>query len=348
MKIIYIFRPKGRGYSIERVFKPIIDFLSSKIKVTTNVTYSVDNKSTFKTLFANIIKFSILSSNRNKIFHITGEVSYCAPFMNKNNTVLTIHDTYTLHNSKAPWYARLFSYWFQFYFPLRHLKYITLISYFTKDDIIRYFPWAESKLVVINNPIDSNFKYVLKPFNANCPIILHVGTKANKNLLRVCEALKGVKCHLRIVGQITPEQREFLIKCNIDYSNVFNISDEEMIFEYENCDILSFPSLFEGFGMPIVEAQAVGRPIVTSNIEPMKSISGGSAVFVDPEDIVSIKHGFEVLINNELERNKCVYSGLENSKKYSQEEIARKYMDLYDYVESNLNKNSYKCTLLNL
>lgn len=335
MKIIYIIRPEGRAFSIERVFSPIINIVSNYAGVMTDVSHSLIKRNTLLTQIANIRRYRKLSQEK-QICHITCEVRYCVPFMNCNRTVLTTHDTATIHNPNLPWYARKLAYWLNFYFPLKFIKYHTCISEFTRQDLVKLFPWTEGKIRVIPDPIDPRFTYINKEFNESYPVILHVGTKENKNLIRVCQALKDVPCHLRIVGKLSSEQIMALQENDVDYSNVYGISDEQITQEYANCDIVSFPSLFEGFGMPIVEAQATGRPVVTSNREPMLSVAGTAANIVDPEDTESIRQGFISLINDSELRARLIEGGLKNVLKYTPESIAKQYFDLYKEVEQNM------------
>ena len=78
---------------------------------------------------------------------------------------------------------------------------------------------------------------------------------------------------------------------SIRYVYKCDLSNQEILDEYMNCDIVSFPSLYEGFGMPIIEGQAVGRVVFTSDLEPMKEIAGDAALLVDPYSIESIRNG---------------------------------------------------------
>ncbi len=120
-----------------------------------------------------------------------------------------------------------------------------------------------------------------------------------------------------------------LQQSNVEYSNVFNLSNKEVVKEYENCDIVNFPSLFEGFGMPIIEGQAVGRPVLTSNILPMKSVAGEGAVLVNPESVESIKNGYIKIITNENFRNNLVNKGVLNVKRFQLNTVTDLYLDLY-------------------
>ena len=103
-----------------------------------------------------------------------------------------------------------------------------------------------------------------------------------------------------------------------------------MAERYRQADVVVFASPYEGFGMPVVEAQATGRPVVTSNIEPMMWVAGAeSACFVDPFDPVSIRAGIERVIQDEPYRNKLTTNGLGNVKRYSIRQIAGQYIQVY-------------------
>ena len=122
---------------------------------------------------------------------------------------------------------------------------------------------------------------------------------------------------------------------NIVYENKCGLSDEEIINEYKNCDIVSFCSIFEGFGMPIIEANAVGRPVITSNISPMKEVAGGSALLVDPYNVDDIRSKMMCLLTDEKVRLRCIELGYENAKKYSQSNIVNQYLHIYSQLTNS-------------
>ena len=123
-----------------------------------------------------------------------------------------------------------------------------------------------------------------------------------------------------------------MANANIEYSNVFDLSNEDVVNEYKNCDIVNFPSLFEGFGMPIVEGQAVGRPVVTSNISPMNEVAGAGAIRVDPTDVNAIKKAYLKVISDEDFRNNVINKGLENVQQYRLQTVAGRYIELYNEI----------------
>lgn len=326
MNIIYIFRYPSKERSIERVFDPIMKRMKEMgHEVQADFAYSC--RFWPWAMIKNMLHFARLS--RENICHITGDVQYVACFMKPENTVLTIHDLVSLHNEKTPWWFRWLVYWLWYYIPLKRLKYITCISEMTRQDILSYFPWVEDKIQVICDPVGDEFQPTPMPANNIVPQILHIGTRSNKNLCRVIEAMNGLDASLRIVGRLDEKQEAMLNNSNIQYSNAFHLSDEDIVHEYQLCNIVSFPSLFEGFGLPIIEAQAIGRPVVTSNREPMKSVAADGCILVNPESVKSIHEGFKrLLINNNLQQQ-CIDKGYENAKKYSSVTIASAYEKIY-------------------
>ena len=331
MKVEFIYRPVSEMVSIEKCFNSVIHNISKENDVQASKSFVKRLPFWPLTVIYNIIRFAVRSYS-NKIFHITGDIQYVGCLMNPNNTVMTIHDCVVLRNDSAGLLYKKIVYYLWYYLPLKRLKYICCISEETKKDLIHFFPWVNN-LIIVPSPVSDDFKYNEHIFNKDCPVILHVGTRENKNLIRVIQALSGIKCRLRIIGRLSDEQLTALIENKIDYSNDFNITDEQLVKEYNDSDIVSFPSLFEGFGLPIVEAQIVGRPVVTSNIEPMRSIGQG-AILVDPMSTDSIREGFYKVIEKKEIREKCISDGLKNSQKYTGEKIASMYFDLYKEIIS--------------
>ena len=265
---------------------------------------------------------------RTKINHITGQIHYCALLLPSKRTIVTVHDVGMSRNGIKKALLKLF--WF--YLPLSHVRYITCISYTTRRELLALYPSLEDKIRVIYNPVNIRFQYIQKEFDRHLPVVLHIGTRPNKNLERVIQALRGIHCQLRIIGKLTQLQMKLLHDCSITYSNAFKLTDAEIVEEYKNCDIVSFPSLYEGFGMPIIEGQATGRVVLTSNIDPMKEIANDSALLVDPFDVESIHGGFYQLIENEELRKSLISRGLHNVARFQPSVIAEKYLQLYDQI----------------
>jgi glycosyltransferase involved in cell wall biosynthesis len=190
-------------------------------------------------------------------------------------------------------------------------------------------------LVVIHNPIDPAYQFSPKIFNVEKPVILHIGTGRNKNLRRTIEALKDIPCHLRIIGKLSEEIVSVLTEYKIEYSNAFQLSDEEIRQEYKNCDIVNFPSEYEGFGMPVIEGQKTGRIVITSAIEPLLEVGKDGAYFVNPLDINSLRDGYLKVISDKNLRDELIEKGLRNVERFSVETIAKQYLKVYEELEKN-------------
>lgn len=320
-----IFRMKNADYSIEKVFKPLQPIFDKHFVVDDCYVpyYKVS-------LWSIISNMWFAFCHRKDINHITGVMHYCALLLPKKNTIITIHDI----NLPGAGLKRKILMWLFVQLPVKRAKYITCITEATKRELLDECPKASDKVLVIYNPISPELKYSKKEFDAENPRILHIGTRANKNLERVIEALNGVNCCLVIVGQLSNIQKSLLKANHINYINKFRLTDQEILSEYVSCDIVSFPSLYEGFGMPIIEGQAIGRPVLTSHLAPMTEISGDAVLYVDPKSVNSIRQGFLEIIRNESLRKDIVANGLNNVKRFDAGVIAEKYMALYNIILS--------------
>ena len=216
---------------------------------------------------------------------------------------------------------------------LKRAAHIVFISEYSKKEVLDIIDLPMNKVSVIPDPVSPNFYYSEKDFNCDCPIILHIGTNKRKNLHNTIRALNGIVCHLRIVGRLNEETIKLLNEYNIDYSNVYNLEEQDIIREYQNADIINFPSLYEGFGMPIIEGQTIGRVVVTSDMSPMKDVAGNGAMLVNPYLVESIRNAYFRIINDNFLRNKIIEEGKINASKYSVKIIANQYVNIYKTVE---------------
>jgi len=116
----------------------------------------------------------------------------------------------------------------------------------------------------------------------------------------------------------------------VEFENFVGLDHAAVFAQYVNADIISFPSTYEGFGMPILEGQAVGRPILTSDLEPMRSVAGpGGAALVDPRSVAAIREGFAQLIADGALRARLVAAGRQNCRHFTLEAVASRYLALY-------------------
>lgn len=272
------------------------------------------------------IVFQEISPDKNVIYHITGDVHYCTLLLRNKKVIVTVHDLGRYFVLKGM-HKRL--YWILRIFPLRFAKKVVCISNATVNEVNLAIKLPKSRITTIPDEVGEEFQYSEKIFNSDRPTILHIGTRPHKNLTRTVEALKGIKCQLRIVGMVEDSDVKTMDENGIDYSIVHNLSDEQLLQEYKNADIINFPSLHEGFGMPIIEGQAIGRLVITSDIEPMKSVAGDGAILCNPYDVQSIREAYLKGITDCDYRGRIIKAGIENVKKYRLERITKQYFELY-------------------
>lgn len=273
--------------------------------------------------------YSYSRRNRSCVNHITGHINYVS-LATGRRTILTVHDIGSALKGNSIHRLLIKLVWF--WLPALMVKKITVISDFSKMELSKLIPFAKNKIAVIHNPVNSALQYSPKDLKGSNPLVLHIGTKSNKNLERTIKALETIKCRLLVIGALSEEQVELLKECKIDYTNRKYIPFLEIKAAYEECDLVSFVSLYEGFGMPVIEAQAVGRPVLASAIEPITEVAGGAACFVNPYNVDEIRQGVLKIINDEDFRNNLVLKGQENVKRFQLREIADQYLELYKEV----------------
>jgi len=224
-------------------------------------------------------------------------------------------------------------FWLLWYWlPEKRCTAIVAISEATKEQILHHLSCDEKKITIIHDNVSEEFKPAPKPFNQRRPRLLQIGTKTNKNLERIAEALTGLSCKLVIIGKLSDTQILNLQRYGISYENYVGLSRQELVEQYCLCDMLLFVSIYEGFGLPIVEANAVGRPMVTSNCWSMPEVADDAACLVDPFDVTSIRAGILRVIDDSAYREHLVISGFENVKRFRIEKIAAQYTELYRRV----------------
>lgn len=324
VKLAFVERKASSFVSIERVFRHVNDALDDSFD-TSFVQLPFDNS-----LFGLIKNLLFFKRPQADLFHVTGHCHYIALRLPGDRTVLTVHDLFFMNNRTGlrRWILKkLYLDW-----PLKRAKYVTAISDATKVEIAKYLPDVAEQIVVIENPLDPQFEFSPKEFNAEKPEILQLGTVVNKNVPRLIRALSGLSCRLTLVGKLDEEIASALDGSDIEYRTIDRLTDHELIDAYENADIVSFCSTYEGFGLPIIEAQAVGRVVVTSNLSPMKEVAGDGAELVDPFDEASIRAGFERVIGDSSHRNDLIESGRSNVARFSAKHAAEAYSAIYEQV----------------
>lgn len=323
VRVLYIYRNGRMGYSIGRVFKTVELWMRSRADVA-SVELPVPRYSLAGMCRNVAAALRAVRAFPDAIVHLTGTEHYLLPFLPRNRTVVTVHDIGSaLEGLQGLRLAAKRLLWLR---TLRLARIVTFISPAACDETLALVALSAERICVIPNAVGVGFVPRPRKLNFLTPIILQLGTKVNKNLVNTACALRGFPCRLRIVGRLDAQQLAALRANDITYDNVCDLSDEQIEEEYYGCDVVNFPSLYEGFGMPIIEGQRTGRPVVTSRREPMLSVSGEAAVLVDPESPASIRAGYESLAQM---GDKVVAQGFRNAERYTVEAVGEAYLQLY-------------------
>jgi len=260
------------------------------------------------------------------VYHITGDLHYMA-LKYRKQSILTIHDVHSALTGSFVKRAYVWLFWF--WLPALFTRKITVISAFTKTELSAIIPAFKHKISVVHNPIHPKLKAVAKNFS-KVPTILLMGTKPNKNLQRSLLALKDIPCNVVVVGPLSEAQQVLIDSLGISYINKTTLSFEKVISCYKQADIVCFPSTYEGFGMPIIEAQTVGRVVLSSNIGATKEIAGTGAHLVDPYSVDAIREGILKIMKDPVYRDRLIEKGFTNAAKYSLEQTVESYVSLYN------------------
>jgi len=231
----------------------------------------------------------------------------------------------------------------------RWAKKVIAVSENTKKDLIHLYKVPENKITVIYEGCEDEFKIQNSKFKimeslCNGKYLLFIGRlEARKNICGIIEAFEILKSKYHIPhklilagnfghGKENVKNKIANSKYKEDIILPGYVRDEEKFEMMKNADAFLFPSFYEGFGLPILEAQSAGVPVVTSNISSMPEVSGNGAILVDPNKTEEIADAVQKLISEEGYKNDIIKKGLENVKRFSwdkcAEEIAQLINDL--------------------
>ena len=320
LRVQLIYRDKRSGnYSIEGVFEQVKAGLCDRIQFDDFIWKNDKNR---------IRSLLTLLRSGHSINHITGDVHFLALGLKGKSTIITVHDIghfeRTLKGVK-----RLVYKWIWLKWPFEHARYITCVSEFTKRRIVEAIGISPDKIQVIYNPYPRDYTYTPKAINRSCPVILQIGSGENKNREGLISAVKGLSCKLIFIGQLSDTHRAMLEDNGISYDNPTQVEASKMGSYYRQADIIYFASRYEGFGLPIIEAHAIGRPVITSSRASMPEVAGQGALFVNPDEVDEIRDAIDCIINEEGVYQRLVEAGLQNVQRFSLNRIADQYLRLY-------------------
>lgn len=234
-------------------------------------------------------------------------------------------------------------------YSVKNAKKVFTISNSSKNDIIREYNLPSGKVVVTHLGI----KEVIKTKNNNMDelkskygilgnYMLFVGTlQPRKNIRKLIEAFSRIKdLDLVVVGkkgwlyeEILSAPKEFGVEDRVKFLE--NIGDDELPLFYKNAICFVFPSLYEGFGLPVLEAMNYDCPVITSNISSLPEAGGDACLYVDPENVDDITEKMKQLIKDKDLRKKLISKGREQVEKFSWEKTAKETLKVLEEVANN-------------
>jgi len=242
---------------------------------------------------------------------------------------------------------------------LRRAARILAVSQFTKMDIQRLFSIPGNRIEVVYNAIDERFRLghateldremIAERYQCNYPFILYAGRiSPHKNVVRIIEAFSALKAELEkedkfpdlkliIIGDEVsrqPDLRRTVIKSGVqnDVRFLGFVSIEVLRIFYDVAKVFVFPSLYEGFGLPPLEAMAHGTPVVTSNTSSLPEVVGSAAVLVNPENVFEIMRAIHKVLIDQPLREKLKQRGYEQVQRFSWEASVQHIIDVYREV----------------
>ena len=273
--------------------------------------------------------------------------------------VMTVHDM--LEHMSRPRQQGVWR-WIYFQMTKRVLAgaaRIFAVSNFTRNEIEKLFEIPLNHIEVVYNAIDERFLHghataadrdlIAQRYQVSYPFLLYAGRiSPHKNVLRLIEAFSALKTELEkdqlwpdlkliIIGDDlsgNPDLRRTVVRSGVQNEVRFLgfVPIEVLRIFYDEAKVFVFPSLYEGFGLPPLEAMAHGTPVITSNISSLPEVVGNAAVLVNPENVFEIMRAAHRVLTDRALRDRMKERGYQQAKKFSWEISVRRLLDVYREV----------------
>jgi glycosyltransferase involved in cell wall biosynthesis len=282
-----------------------------------------------------------------------------APFFSPSKLLVTIHDcVHLLFPQEDSSKFRNYRSYLKTKRVVESAKHVLAVSKSTKEDLMNIFELPESKISVVHNALDERFafthtaderKHVLERYQLKDPFVLYSGKiRPHKNLHRLIEAFAVLKSELIedekyknlkliIIGdELSKHQylRLTVIRSGVQQDVRFFGFVPYPILRvfYQSATLFAFPSLYEGFGLPPLEAMATRTPVLASNTSSLPEVLDDAAVLVNPENVFDIARGMKLLLFDEVLRQKLVQKGVDQVAKFSWKVAAQNVLETYEHV----------------
>ena len=276
-----------------------------------------------------------------------GPLSFKMPF----KKIITVHDMAYFFFPRISGLKIIIGHKVLFNKTLKTADKIIAISNSTKEDLITYFKVPEDKIVVIPHGVSEKFKQLdeedisksTQKYQLNFPYILYVGSlESRKNILNLIKAfyelkMKNIEQKLVIVGKTNENKKilsRFIKNHNLQNDIVFTgfVADDDLPALYNAADLFVYPSIYEGFGLPPLEAMACGTPVITSNISSLPEVVGDAGIMIDHSNVEALAEAMRDVLADESLRNSIISKGLKRAKMFNWKKCAKETLKVYEEV----------------
>lgn len=284
---------------------------------------------------------------------------FAAPLFSPYPTIVTIHDVIPLILPEYRWRRQSHAYTWLVSQAARRARAIIAVSECSKQDIIRTLDIPAERIHVIGNAVDEDLRptgdswqisKVRNRYGIGPRYVLYFGGfDLRKNVFRLIHAYAGLPQSLReeyqliIAGRLHllghplyPDPRPLVRELGLDDQIMFTgqIREEDKAPLYSGCTLFVFPSLYEGFGIPVLEAMACGAPVITSNVSALPEVAGEAGCLIDPSDQDSITRAMGELLESPSKRAELSVRSRERAGHFSWRHVAEQTVEVYRQVRA--------------
>lgn len=321
MKIIFDDSWRGLG-GIGRFASSIL----ARLRDNECLVFSYANPASLKTSLQ--LAVNSLFQGKNNILFLPG---YIPPLFSSIPFVFTIHDLNHIDRSENSSFLKRLFYNFIIKAGCHRAKYVLTVSEFSRMRIIEWSGILPDKVINVGNGVDDSFNMNVLPYQPGYPYLLCVSNrKLHKNEPRIIRAFSSANISastkLLLTGCPTQELSVLIKQCKLSERVIFigKVSDEELPSLYKGALCLVFPSLYEGFGLPVVEAMACGTPVITSTITSLPEVAGDAAILIDPNSDSELRLAIEKIVADDQLRLVLSVKGIEQAQKFRWCNVAEK------------------------
>lgn len=298
--------------------------------------------------YSHMLIAALIAKERLSVFHSPANIT---PLAYRGRTVVTVHDLAIYKNPE--WFpSQIFSTRLLVPQSLKRAKHVIAVSESTKKDLHDLFDISSSKISVIHeapfvSPINVKDRNVdvVKKFKLRKPYVLFIGSlEPRKNIGSLLAAFRGVherhpNIELVIAGGLGYKGTLILDTINAYPKNAVRyigyVTHNEKLALYKNALAFAFPSLYEGFGLPVLEAMALNVPVLTSNVSSLPEIATATAAMVKPLDVGAMRRSLERMVSDESYRKSLAEKGKNRARQFTWDRVAKETLEVYKKVGKN-------------